>query len=481
MYDRINGDRAGRKFVTSNSLGAASCSVRMEIDMLFERKIYKKMKDWKAFSKGGSALLIEGARRIGKSTVAEHFAKNEYEDYLLLDFSLEPVEVRKNFENIGNPNVFFRNLFLLKGKELPPGKSVVIFDEVQLFPPARQAIKQLVKDGRYDYIETGSLISIRKNVQNILIPSEEYKVKMYPMDFEEFLWATGDRVTMPSVRDAFQERAPLGAAVHRKIMRDFRTYMAVGGMPQAVEAFVSGTSYKGIDFIKRNILSLYEEDLKKYDADNNEKASVIFRTIPSQLARHKAHFVFSEVDKNARYKNYVEAVEFVAESMMGNICVNVSYPDVSLEMYEERNNFKLYMGDTGLLVTQIMRSNEDTEDDLYKSLIFNRLDINQGMIMENIVAQMLRTTGHELYFHEYMYQPEGAEREKKYEIDFLTVRNRKIVPIEIKSSGYSSHRSFDYFTEKYPIPVQERIIIYGKDVMVRDGILYIPFYMAGCL
>ena len=449
--------------------------------MLFERKIYQKMKEWKQNFAGNSGLLIEGARRIGKSTVAETFAQNEYEDYILLDFSLESPDVRRNFDNIGNLDTFFRNLFLLKGKELPAGKSVIIFDEVQLFPPARQSIKQLVKDGRYDYIETGSLITIKKNVQNILLPSEEYKIKMYPMDFEEFLWATGDRVTMPTVSNAFCNRSPVGDIAHRKIMQSFRTYMAVGGMPQAVEAFVGGASFRNIDFVKRNILDLYEDDLKKYDRENGEKASVIFRTIPAQLTKHNSHFVFSEVDKNARYKNYVDAVEFVAESMMGNICVNVTYPDVSLEMYEERNNFKLYMGDTGLLVTQIMRNGTETEDALYKALIFNRLGINQGMIMENVVAQMLKAKGHQLYFHEYLYRAEENQREQKYEIDFLTVRNRKIVPLEIKSSGYSSHQSFDYFIKKYPTPVEERFIVYGKDLMLRDGIVYIPFYMACCL
>ena len=304
---------------------------------------------------------------------------------------------------------------------------------------------------------------------------------MYPMDFEEFLWATGDRITMKAVHEAFHNRSPLGDFAHRKIMQQFRTYMAVGGMPQAVEAFVGNASFRNIDFVKRNILDLYEDDLKKYDPENNEKASVIFRTIPTQLAKHNSHFVFSEVDKNARYKNYVDAVEFVAESMMGNLCVNVTYPDVSLEMYEERNNFKLYMGDTGLLVTQIMRNGMETEDSLYKALIFNRLGINQGMILENMVAQMLRANGHRLFFHEYMYRAEENEREQKYEIDFLTVRDRKIVPLEVKSSSYRNHQSFDYFVKKYPIPVQDRVVIYGKDLTQRDGILYIPFYMTCCL
>jgi predicted AAA+ superfamily ATPase len=358
---------------------------------------------------------------------------------------------------------------------------VIIFDEVQLFPQARQAIKYLVADGRYDYIETGSLISIKKNVKDILIPSEEYRIKMYPMDFEEFLWANGDQITMPVIMDAYTNRKPLGDNIHRKIMKTFRTYMAVGGMPQAVEAFVGGKNYAQIDFIKRTILDLYEEDLEKYDSDNREKASVVYKTIPEQLESKNSHFRFSKIDKNARYQNYVDAVSFIAESMIGNECINVTNPEVSLELYADRSNFKLYMGDTGLLVTQIMRNREETDEDLYKALIFDRLGINQGMIMENMVAQMLRASGHTLYFHEFSYRGEGAVQEQKYEIDFLTVKKRKICPIEVKSSGYRVHKSFDCLTQKYPIKIQDKYIIYTKDLKFEDGICYIPIYMTGCL
>ena len=249
--------------------------------MVFKRKIYEKLIEWKELSNGQTALMLEGARRIGKSTIVESFAQNEYEDYLVLDFAQESKDVKRNFEdNMGDLDTFFRNLFLLKGKRLPERRAVIIFDEVQLFPTARQAIKYLVKDGRFDYIETGSLISIKKNVQDILIPSEEYKLKMYPMDFEEFLWANNDGITADAIREAFAKKKPLGDSIHRKIMQTFRTYMAVGGMPQAVQAFVDGKSYKEIDFVKRTILSLYEDDLKKYDDNNHEKASIIFKTIP---------------------------------------------------------------------------------------------------------------------------------------------------------------------------------------------------------
>ncbi len=446
--------------------------------MIFKRKVYEKLLKWKELSAGQSAVLLEGARRIGKSTIVEEFAKNEYDDYLILDFARESQDVRNNFvENMSDLDTFFRNLFLLKGKSLQGKKCVIIFDEVQLFPIARQSIKYLVADGRFEYIETGSLISIRKNVKDILIPSEEYRIKMYPMDFEEYLWALGDTVTVPVIQDAFVRRKALGDAIHRKIMKNFRTYMAVGGMPQAVEALVNGRTFEQIDFIKRNILNLYEEDLAKYDEENKEKASIIYRTIPEQLENKNSHFKFSMVDKSARYQNYVDAVSFIAESMIGNECINVTKPEVVLELFADRSNFKLYMGDTGLLVTQIMKNREETDEDLYKALIIDKLGINQGMIMENMVAQMLRAAGHELYFHEYMYMPEEAAKEKKYEIDFMTVKKKKICPIEVKSSNYMSHKSFDYLIQKYQLKMEDRYIIYTKDLKFEDGIMYIPIYM----
>ena len=449
--------------------------------MYFRRKIYDRLLEWKETSKGKSAVLIEGARRVGKSTIAEEFARKEYDDYILLDFALESKDMRQNFEdNIGDLDTFFRNLFIIKGKDLPRRRAVIIFDEVQLFPLARQAIKYLVADGRYDYIETGSLISIKKNVQNILIPSEEEKLKMYPMDFEEFLWAKGNTAVMPAIKAAFESRKPLGNAVHRKLMQIFREYIAVGGMPQAVLAYVNGESYASIDRVKQGILSLYEDDLRKYDDEERKKASLVFKTIPKQLSDHEMHFTFSEINTNARYVNYVESVEFVAESMMGNRCANVTMPDVLLELYSDKSNFKLYMGDTGLLVSQLIREGEETED-IYRALIYDKLSSNLGMIFENIVAQMLKAGGRELFFHEYKYVPEGTETEKKYEIDFLIVKNKKICPIEVKSSGYTSHKSFDYFIDKYPIKVQERYIIYTKDLKFTDGITYIPAYMTGLL
>ena len=446
--------------------------------VIFKRKVYKKILEWKNLSAGESALLLEGARRIGKSTIVEEFAKREYDDYMILDFAKENKDIRNNFiENMDDLDTFFRNLFLLKKRSLKGENCLLIFDEVQLFPIARQAIKYLVADGRYDYIETGSLISIRKNVKDILIPSEEYRIKMYPMDFEEYLWAQGDNVTFDAIKDAFEKRKPLGDAIHRKIMKTFRTYMAVGGMPQAVEAYVNGKTFSQIDFIKRNILNLYEEDLAKYDTENREKASIIYRTIPEQLENKNSHFKFSLIDKNARYQNYISAVSFISESMIGNECINVTKPEVALELFSDRSNFKLYMGDTGLLVTQIMKNRDETDEDLYKALIIDNLGINQGMILENMVAQMLRASGHGLYFHEYLYQPVENEKEKKYEVDFITVKKKKICPIEVKSSNYKSHKSFDYFGQKYQLKMQDKYIIYTKDLKYEDGIMYIPIYM----
>jgi len=446
--------------------------------MIFKRKVYEKLLAWKELSAGTSAVLLEGARRIGKSTIVEEFAKHEYDDYMILDFARESKDVRENFvENMDDMDTFFRNLFLLKGRSLKGNKCVLIFDEVQLFPIARQAIKYLVADGRYEYIEMGSLISIRRNVHDVLIPSEEYRIQMYPMDFEEYLWALGDEITFDSIKTAFLKRKPLGDALHRKVMKTFRNYMAVGGMPQAVDAFVNGKTFAQIDFIKRNILSLYEEDLAKYDIDNRKKASIIFKTIPEQLENKNSHFKFSLVDKNARYQNYVDAVSFISESMIGNECINVTKPEVALELFSDRSNFKLYMGDTGLLVTQIMKNRDETDEDLYRALIFGDIGINQGMILENMAAQMLRASGHKLYFHEYLFKPEGNETEKKYEIDFVTVKKRKICPIEVKSSNYRSHKSFDYLIKKYQLRMEDRYIVYTKDLKYEEGITYIPVYM----
>lgn len=447
----------------------------------FRRKFYDEMLEWKNTSARTSALMIDGARRIGKSTIAETFAKNEYDDYLIIDFITASKDIKDNFDNIGNLDEFFRNLFVFSGKELKTSNSVIIFDEVQKFPKAREAIKYLVKDGRFSYIETGSLISIKKKSQEIVIPSEEDKRKMYPMDFEEFLWATGDTVTASFIKDCFEKRKPVGDKIHRKIMKTFRTYFAVGGMPQAVSAYVEGKSYKQIDAAKRNILSLYEEDLKKYDDENNEKTSAIFKSIPEQLSNRNSKFKFSVLKENARYKNYVYSVKCVDESMIGNYCRNVTNPEITLDLFAESDNFKLYMGDTGLLISQILRTSKAVEEELYKNIITGHLGTNLGMIFENMVAQMLRARGYELFFHEYLYTPKNKKTEQKYEVDFLIVKDRNLCPIEVKSSAYKNHESFDYFVKKYKLKKHERFIIYTKDLSKDEDITFLPIYMTMCL
>ena len=427
--------------------------------------------------------MIDGARRVGKSTVAEEFAKREYRQYLIIDFAVAGDDVKACFrDDIGNMDVFFRNLFVFTGKkELPRRESVIVFDEVQKYPLARQAIKYLVKDGRYDYIETGSLISILKKSREIVIPSEEEKIRMYPMDFEEFLWATGDELSAGIIMSAFEKREPLGERLHRNMLKTFRTYLAVGGMPQAVEAFANGETYDRIDRVKRNIIALYEEDLKKADDDNRIHSSVIFKTVPQQLTNGNSLFRFSKVGKNARYINYVNSLRMLDESMICNFCRNVSDPELTLEPFAEDDVFKLFMGDTGLLVTKILMTSEKPEKDLYGKIITGKTGTNLGMIYENMTAQMLRAAGHVLFFHQFRYVAAGNTSEKRYEIDFLLVRNGRLCPIEVKSSNYGSHTSFDVFRGKYKIKCPERFIIYSKDLRIADDILYIPIYMTMCL
>ncbi len=443
---------------------------------MFQRKVYNYLKKWKEGSNGASAVLIEGARRVGKSTTAEEFAKSEYDDYILIDFSIADQAIKENFDNIRDIDTFFRNLFILTGKTLEKRKGVIIFDEVQFCPKARQSIKQLVKDGRFDYIETGSLISIKKNVKDILIPSEEESIKMYPMDFEEFLWATGNNAFMDPIKDAFEKRKPLGNDIHRVILRKFREYMAVGGMPQAVEAYVAGESYEQIDRVKKRILRLYTNDLKKHDSEEGDRAEVVFKSLPDQLMNHNSVFRLSVVSENARTRNCENAIDFLSESMIVNNCINVTKPEVALGLYADRTKFKMFMGDTGLLVSHILDNGGDA-DKMYKSMIIDDLGINQGMIFENMVAQMLCANGHKLFFHEFEYCPEGNTSSKQYEVDFLTVKGKRLSPIEVKSSGYKSHKSFDYFKEKYQLKMNDRYIIYTKDLDQKEGVMYIPIYM----
>ena len=451
----------------------------MVYEYTLKRKAYDQLVQWKREANGSTAIMVEGARRVGKSTVVEAFAQAEYDDYLLLDFSMETPEVLDNFRNIGNLDTFFRNLFLLKGKDLPKRRAAIIFDEVQLFPMARQAIKPLVADGRYDYIETGSLISIKKNVSQILIPSEERKLKMYPLDFEEFLWAQGNNIAAPAIREAFEARTPLGDAVHRKIMSDFRAYLAVGGMPQAVAAYANGASYQQIHSVKRDILSLYEDDLGKYDDEVGSRASAVFRSIPSQLSHHNARFRYASIEGGGRSASVANALEFLRKSMMANLCTNVTAPEVALDLFEDTSSFKLFMGDTGLLLSQIMRATPEVGDALQRTLVTGRLGVNLGMVMENAVAQALVASGHELHSH--AFERSGANKPIPYEIDFLVVRGRRVCPVEVKSSGYRRHASLDQFVSKYNVGGAESYVLTPKDLSREGNLTYIPLYMAMCL
>ena len=448
---------------------------------MFKRKVYDSLLEWKYKSAGKTAILLEGARRIGKTTVVKEFAKNEYEDYIFIDFSLPNNYIKNNFNNIGDLDTFFRNLFVYTKKVLTPRKGLIIFDEVQFFPLARQAIKHLVADGRFDYIETGSLISINENVKDILIPSEEKTIQMFPMDFEEFLWANGNIVFADVIRQAFNDKKSLGKDIHSTIMKTFRTYIAVGGMPQAVEAYVKGKDYLSIDDVKQDILNLYYKDIKKYDNKNDGKTSSTFNMLASSLSNHNSIFKLSKVNKNARYREYRNSFNFLEESMMVNICYNITSPEVIMELYCEKDKFKMYMGDTGLLISLILNSEPNNANNLYASLISGDLSINEGIIFENMVAQMLRANKHQLYFHEFLYTPKDTSTEKKYEVDFLLINGKRITPIEVKSSNFRSHKSFDYFKDKYKLKLPEKYIIYTKDFKYEDNIYYIPIYMTICL
>ena len=436
--------------------------------MVFKRKIYSQFKDWKENWANKRALLIQGARRIGKSTIVEEFAKNEYTSYILINFQRDLSKVKGLFEDISDLDSFFRGLSLIYGKKLVPQESLIIFDEVQLFPLARQSIKQLVADGRYNYIETGSLITLRQNVENILLPSEEKCINMYPMDFEEFLWAKGDEITVELIRENFINRKPLGDDVHRKIIKDFRLYMAVGGMPQAIVELLESNDYVRIDEVKRDIITLYHNDLKKLDSRYNLSTSLIFDAIPSELSSHSRLFKATVLGKNARVSRNYSSFEAIKDSMIVNIANNCTDPNFAFNLNKDIASQKIFMGDTGLLVTQIfMNSNLPIQESIYKQLIVDKISLNLGMIFENVIAQILCSKGYDLYFHNFDH----------HEIDFMLSYGNKIIPIEVKSSAYKNHRSLDLFCQKYSKQVSDRYVVYSKDLKYEDRITYIPFYM----
>lgn len=444
--------------------------------MIFKRKIYDTMLEWKRQANGGTALLIEGARRVGKSSIVEEFAKREYATYVIIDFNRPKEGVVDAIVNHPDDlDGLFNLLMISYGRILHRRKSLVVFDEVQRCPEARQLIKYLVADGRYDYIETGSLISIRKNVQNITIPSEEESIGMYPMDFEEYCWAMGDVVSVEFARRAFQARKPLGDSVHRAVMKRFREYLMVGGMPQAVDAYLKTGDFGRTDRIKRSILKLYGDDISKYAGIDAPKIRGMFGQLPGMLAKKEKKYVLSAVDGNARMREYAESFRWLEESRIVNIARNATDPDVALAMSEDFETQKLYSSDTGLLVTQAFASRPFTENELYRSLLLDKLSVNEGMVAENAVAQALRVNGVELYFYS---RPDRGDGNGRVEIDFLIRRGDAICPVEVKSGAYQRHASLDKFIQRFGKRLDERFILYAKDVMVKDGITHLPLYMA---
>lgn len=437
----------------------------------FKRKLYQTMLQWKTERHGDTALLIQGARRVGKSTIAEDFARKEYKSYILIDFSKVSQEVIDLFKDISDLNYLFLRLQFIFHVQLHERNSVIIFDEVQLQPLARQAIKHLVKDHRYDYIETGSLISVRSQSRHIIIPSEETKVNMYPMDYEEFRWALGDTATMALLRSAFEQKIALGDAAHRKLMRDFRLYMLVGGMPQAVAAYIQTNNFSAVDMVKRDIIALYEEDFGKIDSTG--KAKALYDAIPAQLSRNASRYMVSKVIPTERAERIGDIIHQMEDTMTTLTAFHSDDPNVGLALTKNEDCFKMYASDTGLFVTLAFKDQDITENVIYDKLLNDKLSTNLGYVYENMVAQMLRATGKSLFYHTIPY----ADGKKFYETDFVIVEKHKVSPIEVKSSGYKTHKSLDEFCKKYSGRILNKYVIYTKDYKRVDGIDFIPIYM----
>ncbi|MCD8022614.1 MAG: AAA family ATPase [Lachnospiraceae bacterium] len=437
---------------------------------MFKRKVYDQLLEWKKEWDGRYACLLEGARRVGKTTIAEEFARNEYESYILIDFSNCSREILDIFDDISKPDRFFLRLQMETGVQLHERKSVIIFDEIQLFPKARQAIKHLVKDGRYDYIETGSLISIKKNVKDILIPSEEHKIHVYPMDYEEFLWATGGN---PDILDmAYKSNMELGNAANRNAMKDFRIYMAVGGMPQAVERYIATNNFEAVDKVKREILDLYYDDLKKID--DSGRITDMYKSVPSQLAAKKKHYVISTATGKQKTRKDEERLFELIESGLVLPCYNVLNPTISLSQTREIDCFKLYLSDMGLFTTMLFNDSQNGIEDIYKKLLSDALPADLGYLYENAVAQAIKASGRDLYYH--TWKKEGSTH--SYEIDFLVTSKNKVVPIEVKSSAVKNHKSIDDFAIKYSKYVGDRYLLSQKDVGKIGDLKLKPIYMA---
>lgn len=436
---------------------------------MFKRKVYDKLVEWKNTWNGKYACLLEGARRVGKTTIAEEFARNEYESYILIDFSIASKEILDIFDDISKLDRFFLRLQMETGVELKERKSVIIFDEIQLFPKARQAIKHLVKDGRYDYIETGSLISIKKNVKDILIPSEEHKIHVYPMDYEEFMWATGGS---PNVIDmAYKSNIEMGNAANRNAMREFRIYMAVGGMPQAVECYIETNSFESVDKVKREILNLYYDDLKKIDSSG--RITDMYKSVPSQLAGKKKHYVISAATGKQKTRKDEERLFELIDSGLVLPCYNVTNPGISLSQTKDIDCFKLYLSDIGLFTTMLFNDSENGIEDIYRKLLSDKLPADLGYLYENVVAQMIKASGRDLYYHTWRKK----ESTHSYEIDFLITSKNKVIPIEVKSSAVKNHESIDRFEEKYSSQIGDRYLLSQKDVGKVGTLKLKPIYM----
>lgn len=451
---------------------------------VFKRKIYNKLKDWKSETKGTKALLIEGARRIGKSTIAEEFAKNEYRSYILIDFNLASDTVISAFNNYLNDlDTFFMIIESEYNKKLYRRESVVIFDEIQRFPKARQAVKYLVADGRFDYIETGSLISIRENVENITLPSEERKMAMYPMDFEEFAWALEEEVLVGYIRKCYEKRMPLEQSLHAKAMMLFRQYMIVGGMPQSILAYIGNDrDFRRADMEKRDILEMYRSDIMKIRSSYKSGVIALFDQIPSFLSHKERRVVMNRLDKNATFPKYHDTFFWLADSMMVNQCFNCSDPNVGLSLNEDRTYVKCYMCDTGLLVSHTFSEREITDNALYRELLFGNLSINEGMFYENAISQMLVANGYKLFFYT-RYNEEKHRND--IEIDFLISNNSKlkykVYPIEVKSSDRYTTTSLERFEDRFHQRIGGSYVIHPKNLKAEGGRLFIPAYMTFCL
>lgn len=448
-----------------------------------KRKIYQKLIEWK--NNGvKTAVLIDGARRVGKSYIVEKFAKENYKSYIIIDFNKVSNDVKDLFEyylnDMDNLFLYLSNYFNVK---LYERESLIIFDEVQLYPKARSAIKYLVEDGRYDYIETGSLMSIKKNVKDILIPSEEEHIEMYPMDFEEFLWAIGNNNLMNLIEKCYKEKRPLGQAMHRKVMDYFRQYMIVGGMPQAVEEYINTKDFNKVDKIKRNILNLYRQDIGKHAEGYNLKVESIFDEIPAQLQKHEKKFKLASISKEARFRDYEDAMFWLKDAMIMNPCYNSTEPNIGLKLNTDFMTLKCYMADTGLLISHSFDENGIMTEEIYKKILFDKLEFNEGMIMENMVAQMLTASGHKLYFYS---NPSREDASSRMEIDFLIAKSKissrhNISPIEVKSGKNYTLSSIKKFINKYSEQLYIPYVLHTGDLKEEEGIIYLPLYMASLL